>query len=176
MRIFTVKKLTYLLVLVVSACPYLHAQTGVYGAFSASNYNLPNIGWQYGPTFGLYADPFGVPFVKAGVDLRETLAGTGSTQRVDSYLGGARVQLHPHVVPVMPYAEALAGVAHVNVGQGFALTNGNGFEYQILGGVDVTVAPHLDWRAVEYSWGQIRVSGENFNPQTVSTGIVVRLP
>ena len=76
----------------------------------------------------------------------------------------------------MPYAEALGGLAHVNVGQGAAFTNANGFQYQLLGGVDVTLAPHLDWRAVEYAWGSVRTTGEDFDPQMVSTGIVVRLP
>jgi len=170
-----VKRLVGLVAVLVAGSCCARAQTGIYGAFSASNYNLPNIGWKYGPTFGLYSDPFGVPFVRAGFDVRASLLGSGN-EKVDSVLGGVRVQLHPHVVPVMPYAEALGGLVLINVGQGSANTNSTGFEYQFVGGVDVTVLPHIDWRAVEYSWGSARVSGEDFNPQTISTGIVVRLP
>jgi len=33
--------------------------------------------------------------------------------------------------------------------------------------VDVTLAPHLDWRAVEYAWGSVRTTGEDFDPQMV---------
>jgi hypothetical protein len=170
-----VKRLFCLITILVAGSWCVQAQTGVYGAFSAANYNLPNIGWKYGPTFGLYSEPFGVPFVKVGLDIRASLLGSGN-EKLDSILGGVRVQLHPHVVPVMPYAEALGGLAHVNVGQGAAFTNANGFQYQLLGGVDVTLAPDLDWRAVEYAWGSVRTTGEDFDPQMVSTGIVVRLP
>lgn len=86
------------------------------------------------------------------------------------------MQIHPHVVPIMPYGEALIGAAHVNVGQGVANTNKTGAEYQLVGGVDLTVLPHLDWRVVDYSWGDVLNVGLTIHPQTLSTGVVVRLP
>lgn len=150
-------------------------QNAVYGAFSASDYRLPNVPWKTGGMFGFYADPFGVPFVKAGVDLRVSLIGSG-TETVDSYMGGLRVQIHPHLVRLMPYGEALIGGAHVNVGQGSANTNKTGAEYQLVGGADFTILPHIDWRVVDYSWGNVFNVGETIHPQTLSTGLVVRLP
>jgi hypothetical protein len=50
------------------------------------------------------------------------------------------------------------------------------FSYQIVGGLDYTVFPRIDWRVAEISWGTLRAFGTNVNPTTVSTGIVIRLP
>lgn len=169
------KKLTCFAVMLFCFAAGAHAQNAIYGAFSTSDYRLPNIPWEKGATVGFYADPFGVPFVKAGIDLRASFVGPG-VERIDSYLGGVRVQIHPHVVPIMPYGEALIGAAHVNVGQGVANTNKTGAEYQLVGGVDLTVLPHLDWRVVDYSWGDVLNVGLTIHPQTLSTGVVVRLP
>jgi len=171
-----VKKLLLLLFAVLAAVPFsAHAQTAVYAQFSASDFHKPNIGWQYGPTFGLYYDHWGVPFLRAGVDLRASFLGSGSTVE-DVGLIGPRVQLHPHVVPLMPYAEVLGGVAHVQIGQGSAQINGNEFAYQALAGLDLTIFPRLDWRVAEYSWGGVQSLNQSFNPTTISTGLVLRLP
>ncbi|MFP5227786.1 MAG: hypothetical protein ACLGXA_09140 [Acidobacteriota bacterium] len=166
-------RLALLCLFLVAVCA--QAQTAVYGAFSASSYNLSHNGWQYGSTFGLYSQPFGAPFVRAGFDLRVALSGSGN-ETVDSFLAGPRAQLHPHVFPVMPYAEALAGLAHVNVSDGVTNSNGNGFVYQFLGGLDITVLPRVDWRAIEYTWASVHSPHANFHPQTISMGIVLRMP
>jgi len=151
------------------------AQAGVYAGFSASDYHVPNVGWQYGPTFGVYFQPWAAPLVRAGVDLRASLLGTGNT-KVDSILVGPRVQIHPHVVPLMPYGEILIGGGHVNLGQGSAAIDKTGAEYQVAGGVDMTIFPRLDWRIAEYSWGSVENLGTNVRPGTVTTGLVLRLP
>lgn len=150
------------------------AQTGVYVGFAASDFRVPNVGWQYGPIFGVYAQPWGAPFVRAGVDVRASLLGSGTT-KIDSVLAGPRVQLHPHVVPLMPYAEVLLGGAHVNLGQGSASTVKTGLEYGFAGGIDMTIFPRLDWRIAEYSWGSVQNAGDA-KPSTVTTGLVLRLP
>ncbi|HVT96337.1 MAG TPA: hypothetical protein VHE33_02450 [Acidobacteriaceae bacterium] len=169
------KKLLVVLFLLTAGVS-AHSQTGIYGEFSAADYHRPTTNWQYGPTFGLYSQPLGVPFVRAGFDIRGSFLGKGN-EKVDSILGGLRVQVHPHVVPLMPYGEALAGVAHVNVGQGSANTTGTGVEYQLVGGLDVTLLPHLDWRAIEYSWSSVHAPHSvTFEPQAISTGVVLRLP
>lgn len=169
------RKLICFAVLLLAASVAAQGQTAIYGAFSASDYRLPNIPWKTGAMFGLYSDPFGVPFVKAGFDLRASFLGSGN-EAIDSYLGGLRVQIHPHVLPLMPYGEALIGGAHVNVGQGSANLNKTGAEYQLVVGADLTVLPHIDWRVVDYSWGNVLSLGETVHPETLSTGLVVRLP
>ncbi len=169
------KKLLFLFVVLAAVPRSARAQTGIYAAFSASDFHKPNVGWQSGPMFGLYYDHWGVPFVRAGVDVRASFLGSGSTEE-DVGLIGPRVQLHPHVVPLMPYAEVLGGVAHVQIGQGSAQTNGTQFAYQAVVGLDLTIFPRLDWRVAEYSWGGVQSLNQSFNPTTVSTGLVLRLP
>jgi len=151
------------------------AQVGVYAGFSASDYHMPNTGWQYGPTFGAYFQPWAAPFIRAGVDVRASLLGS-NTEKVDSILVGPRVQIHPHVLPLMPYGEILIGGAHVNVGEGSANTDKTAIEYQVAGGLDMTIFPRLDWRIAEYSWGSVQNVGESVKPGTITTGLVLRLP
>jgi hypothetical protein len=150
------------------------AQAGVYAGFAASNYHTPNVGWQYGPVFGVYFQPWAAPFVRAGLDVRASLLGSGNA-KLDSVLVGPRVQIHPRVVPLMPYAEILIGGGHVNLGQGSAAVDKTGAEYQVVGGIDMTIFPRLDWRIAEYSWGSVQSVGD-VKPSTVTTGLVLRLP
>jgi hypothetical protein len=152
-----------------------HAQAGVYAGFAASDYHVANVGWQYGPVFGVYYQPWGAPLLRAGVDVRASLLGSGN-EKVDSILVGPRVQIHPHVVPLMPYGEILIGGGHVNLGQGSAAVDKTAAEYQVVGGVDMTVFPRLDWRIAEISWGSVQNVGSSVKPATVTTGLVLRLP
>jgi len=151
------------------------AQTGVYATFNASDFDLPNIDWQYGPAFGIYHDAWHLPFVGIGIDARASFIGSGST-KIYSGLVGPRVDLHPHVLPLKPYAEALIGGGKVEFGQGVARTDKSAFQYQLLAGVDLTVFPLVDWRVAEFSYSGFSNIGEPFHPKTISTGIVVRLP
>ena len=151
------------------------AQIGVYGEFSASNFNVPNTAWQYGTTFGIYDNHWSVPFLALGVDGRGSVVGTGSTSTW-SGLVGPRLVFKPHILPVMPYVEALGGVGHADVGQGSAQTSATKFEYNFVGGLDYTFFPRLDWRVVEFSYGGLSSFSGSFHPRTLSTGIVFRLP
>ncbi len=162
-----------LFAMVAIAASFAHAQIGVYGQFSASNFNIDDLGWQYGTTFGIYDTPFHVPFFALGLDGRGTVLGSGST-KIISGLVGPRLTFKPHVLPVMPYVEAVVGAGDVQYKNGFTAVNATKLEYQFLGGLDYTFFPHLDWRVVEFSYGGF--SGPNLNPKTLSTGLVVRLP
>lgn len=165
------------LMLVCLACFSLpgRAQTGVYATFDASNYHVPNVGWQYGPTFGLYHDFGHLPLIAGGLDVRGTFLGSGS-ETVDMGYLGPRLALHPHVIPIMPYVEGLVGGGHVNIGQGVANTNKIALAYEGVVGADWTIFPRVDWRVVEYSFGGTTVRGLGLKPSTLSTGLVVRLP
>jgi hypothetical protein len=169
------KKALGVLILVAGTWVCAQAQVGMYAAFGASDYRQPNVNWQYGPMAGVYWEPLGVPFIKAGVDLRGSWMGSGDTQD-QSYLAGPRVQLHPHVLPLMPYGEVLGGVSRVVVGQGVALSAGTKFTWALVAGLDATVLPHLDWRVVDYSWERVEDLGIDFSPEQISTGLVLRLP
>lgn len=169
------KRVLAVFLLLSSACLAAPAQTAIYGAFTASDYHVANVSWKYGPTAGIYWDPIGVPFLKAGADLRGSWMGSGDAT-LDSYQIGPRLQLHPRFVPVMPYVEALGGISHVNLGQGSAKTDANEFSWAFVGGIDITILPRLDWRLADYSWGKVENLGMNVQPSQLSTGLVLRLP
>jgi hypothetical protein len=156
------------------------AQTAIYGEFTAAK-SAPNASWMYGPTVGLYHDS-GHGVFATGLDVRGTFAGrgdtngAGSSQTLDTLMGGVRLAVTPHVLPIKPYAEALGGLGHLKTGQGSARTSSTKFAYQFLGGVDFTILPRIDWRVVEFSYGRLAGLDGSFAPKTLSTGIVFRLP
>lgn len=171
LRLFPFRMALLLACLVVFALPG-GAQTGVYATFNASDFQTPNVGWKYGPTFGIYHDFLHLPLLGVGVDGRASLLGSGDT-KVYSGLIGPRLQLRPHVLPVMPYVEGLIGGGHIRIGEGFATTDKTRFEYSGVVGVDWTILPRLDWRVVEFSASHVAA---DVTPRTWGTGLVLRLP
>jgi hypothetical protein len=150
------------------------AQTGIYIEYGGSKVDAPSDQWIYGPTFGLYHDFYSVPVLHVGADLRGSVLGISETTTLTSGELGPRVSIHPRVLPVMPYLEALGGVGYYDFGnrQGSSTQ----FEYQFLAGIDFTVLPRLDWRVVEFSYGGLSALNGDLHPKTLSTGIVLRLP
>jgi hypothetical protein len=142
------------------------AQTGIYGTFSGAGLGVG--GNVYGGTVGLYSTAFHAPVVSIGFDIRgEFLNGNG--QSLNSGLGGLRLAVHPPALPLKPYVEALGGVGHSET----ALGTATDAQYRILGGVDWTILPRIDWRVIEVSGGSTTGS---IDPTVLSTGIVLRLP
>ena len=151
------------------------AQIGVYSMFTEADFNVQNTGWRGGTTFGIYDNHWTIPFFALGVDGRGTVV-NGSGASIAGGLVGPRLVFKPHVLPVMPYVEGLVGAAHAESGQGTAYTSQNKFEYNVVAGLDYTFFPRLDWRVVEFSYGGLPGFGNSFNPRTLSTGVVFRLP
>lgn len=151
------------------------AQTGVYAMFSTSDFQSPGVSRQYGPSFGLYHDMWHLPVVHAGFDLRATLLGSGSTK---AYMGliGPKVQIHPHVLPLMPYVEGLVGAGDVQVGGAGSAVSKTAVAYEGAIGIDWTILPRIDWRVVEFSAGGFASLNASVSPRTLSTGLVLRLP
>lgn len=154
------------------------AQIGVYGMFTEANFNVPNVGWHGGTTIGIYDNHWKVPFFALGIDGRGTVV-NGNGASIASGLVGPRLVFKPHVLPVMPYVEGLIGAGHAEAGHEFssAYTSRTEFEYNVVAGLDFTFFPRFDWRVVEFSYGGLPgFGGGSFNPRTLSTGIVFRLP
>ena len=164
----------FLLACIAGTAPAV-AQIGVYGSLSAAKFNVPNTDWEYGSTFGLYDNRWHVPFFALGVDGRGTVVSSGNVD-TESGLVGPRLVFQPHILPVMPYVEALVGAGHIGAGQGSAVINETKFEYDFVGGVDYTFFPRLDWRVVEFSYGGLSGFSDSLHPKLLSTGIVFRLP
>jgi hypothetical protein len=150
------------------------AQTGIYVEFGGSKIDAPSNDWIYGPTFGVYHDFYSVPFFHLGADLRGSVLGISQTTTLTSGMLGPRISLHPHVLPAMPYLEALGGIGYYDYGN--SQGSNTQFEYQFLAGIDVTVLPRLDWRIIEFSYGGLSALDGTLHPKTLSTGLVLRLP
>jgi hypothetical protein len=165
----------FALLLFALSIPAARAQTAVYGQFSASRFNsIPNTNqWGYGGNFGLYSDFMKVPFGKIGGDIRFQFVRPADNITLFSTLLGPRLALHPKVVPLNPYAEFLFGAGHFTYGNNSPSTTQ--FDWRVLGGVDKTLLPHLDWRVIEVSYGQLNTYSGRLRPVTLSTGIVLRL-
>ncbi len=156
---------------------YLHAQLGLYGAFTVQNLGVPdNSGYAfYGGTFGAYLASGRLAILSLGVDLRGSFTRNGGDS-FDSGSIGPRLALNTHILPIQPYVEGTVGLGSLNFAGGSA-SNGVKFEYQVLGGLDFTVLPRVDWRVAEYSYGGLSsLNNYNFHPKSLSTGIVLRLP
>jgi hypothetical protein len=155
----------------------LHAQLGLYGAFTVQDLGAPNnSGYAfYGGTFGAYLASGRLAILSLGVDLRGSFT-RGGGDSFDSGAIGPRLALNTHILPIQPYVEGTVGLGSLNLAGG-SPSNGVRFEYQLLGGLDLTVLPRIDWRVAEYSYGGLSsANGDNFHPKSLSTGIVLRLP
>ena len=173
----------------VVAAAGAQAQFGVYGKFDLNHYAFNDGSTAattfHGGGFGIYNDFVRLGPVRGGVDLRESLV-TASQYDYRSTLFGARVALKAPVLPIRPYVQASVGVGGTKSKGPFAAGIGgasysNKFTYAVLGGVDWTVFPHVDFRAIEIGYGrQSGVgSGAGSGASTmvmVSSGIVLRLP
>lgn len=163
------------LFLVAPLC--LHAQLGLYGAFTAQNLGGPNNnGYDlYGGTFGGYLASGRLAILSVGIDLRGSFT-RSSGASFDSGSIGPRIALNTHILPIQPYIEGTIGLGHVDFSGG-SVSGGTKFEYQVLGGLDYTILPRIDWRVAEYSYGALSmINNYNYRPKSLSTGLVLRLP
>lgn len=166
----------FALLLVAAGIPQAHAQTAIYGQFSASRFNsnaVPNVNqWGYGGGFGLYSNFIKVPFGRVGGDIRVQFTRPASNTTLTSFLVGPRLEVHPHIISLNPYAEFLFGGGHFSYGNNSPSTTQ--FDWRVLGGLDKTVLPHVDWRVIEVSYGQLNTYSGRLRPVTFSTGVVLR--
>ena len=177
--------LTILLVLSVSFATS-NAQVAIYGKFETVRFTASNINptgtWYYGPGAGIYYDFLHLGPVALGADLRGNLL-SGSQQKFRSALFGLRLSAKPPILPLRPYIQGSVGVGgptHSGL-DGAGTIYSNKFQYEIIGGLDYTLVPHIEFCAVELSYG--RMSGVSSGTPapvatlfTVGTGLVVRFP
>jgi hypothetical protein len=155
----------------------LHAQLGLYGAFTAQNLGGPNNnGYDlYGGTFGGYLASGRLAILSVGIDLRGSFARSNEAS-FDTGSIGPRIALNTHILPIQPYIEGTIGLGHVDF-TGGSPGSAIKFEYQVLGGLDLTILPRIDWRVAEYSYGALStINNYNYRPRSLSTGLVLRLP
>lgn len=132
----------------------------------------------FGGTFGLYDDFLRLGPLKLGGDVRyfqQTSSNSGPYgNKLRGATAGARLALKLPLFPLKPYVQAEIGDIATNYGTQPNMPNS--FTYQIQGGLDYTILPHLDLRA-EYGGGQIKAYAGNGLDQSVQQaglGLVVR--
>lgn len=147
-----------------------HSQIAVYAGYSAAPISGGGTDWAYGPLFGAYKQTgYAAHLVSIGGDLRASFL---SHNNFHYYTGaaGPRLAFKLPILPFRPYAEGLVGIGNV---QTDGRNSNNHFNYQVLGGLDTTVLPRLDWRVLEFDYSA--VSGQSVNAKILTTGLVLRI-
>ena len=169
--------------------PAAHGQIAVYGMFSASHYSGIGVGTGTAPnqsggitplggTVGIADDAFHSGPVALGVDMRGIVENSANStpygNKLSGFLVGGRLAANAIVLPFRPYVQAEVGVIGTN--NGTQPTRSTGFAYQVQGGGDFTIFPHLGVR-LEYGVGQATMAGDNNHHtlQTAGVGLVLRL-
>jgi len=169
------------LVLILATRPAQAQQWGVYFTGSGDSLRVNNTNNLYGSTFGLYVQTLNTPVV-FGADFRGVITGTGNVQgaytdeRLDYGLFGPRVATKPIRGRIIPYAEGLVGLAYFREGVGILRQDKSSGSLQAVGGVDVKVYHHIQWRAIDASYGRARGQLYATHPLVLSTGILFQFP
>ena len=170
-----------------ASVPAAHAQFAIYGMGSggflgsthASQGSLvgQNSGFSaYGGTFGVYDDFAHLGPLHLGGDARyfqDTSSNSNAYgNKLHGGLVGPRLDLSLPAVPFKPFLQAEVGGVGTNYG--IQAGDSGSFAYQIQGGIDFTIFPHVDVRG-EYGGGQINGFGGNKQAlQEVGLGLLVR--
>lgn len=157
------------LLLVVPAA--LHAQIAAYGTVGGAAFGNAPVNLGYGGMVGVYkASGHVLHTVSVGGDLRGSFMGRDGFH-FNTFAVGPRVSFNPHVIPLHPYVEGLIGLGNYNRGKN--TSSSNHFNYQVVGGLDATILPRIDWRVVDIAYSA--VTSNSVRTTTFSTGLVVRL-
>ena len=165
------------------------AQVGIYGMLSGGHYSGIGVGYgtpanqsggmtANGGTFGVYSNfmPFGP--VRFGGDARVFIQNSANSttygNKLAGFIFGPRLEIHPPPpIPIKPYIQLEFGGVGTNNGTSHNKTTS--FAYQVNGGIDFTVVPHLDIRG-EYGAGQLtNINNTNHTLQEYGIGLVLRL-
>lgn len=145
------------------------SQVGVYGTVGAENSGLSGQSWTAAGTVGLYFGLRGAGPLSVAVDGRGDFS-----KDLTSVLVGPRLALHFPAFPVKPYGELLLGAVYFS-SQNNGKKDASDLAYRFVGGADVGVFPHLDWRVLEVSYGGgLTELNKNIHMTTISSGVVVR--
>jgi hypothetical protein len=137
----------------------------------------------YGAAIGGYANFFHAQKYDAGVDIRDIIV-SANNANLNSFLVGGRIIAKPIAEKFKPYLQLSVGAGRSKPPQStIHLTR---LQYGIFGGLDYTLAKHVDFRAFELGYGSVStINSGNFNGTTsfsasslfsVSTGLVFRIP
>ncbi len=143
------------------------AQLALYGNFEANDLTQTST-FVTGGTFGLYDDFYRLGPIHLGTDIRGSVLAKDSTN-LSKVLVGVRLAVKPPILPIKPYVQLNGGVAKLTSG---SIQPGYKPAYEVNGGIDLTVLPHVDWRVVEVGAGEI--NGQPDSEFHLATGLVFR--
>ncbi len=180
------RRLVWLLFAGMLATGAAHAQLAFYGMGSGGHLAGNNVGGTgangsftaWGGTVGSYDNFLGAGPLKLGADARYFVqSGSNSNAYGNQLRGGMlglRLAVHPPILPLKPYLQAEVGGASTNYGTSASRTLN--FAYQVQGGVDWRILPHVDVRG-EYGGGKATglLGGASLTLQEFGAGIVLRL-
>jgi hypothetical protein len=156
---------------------FSNVQTGVISTPSGYQEQHTNF-WTSGIGGGVTLNFLPVGPIKLGLDFRgSTHPGTVGA---DTAMGGVKLGFNPPLIRLKPYLQASGGYVATRTGN---ISGGGTFAnkyaaWEILGGVDVPLAPFLDLRVVELGGGTgFNVPGLSSTPNislfTVNSGLVL---
>ena len=136
-----------------------------------------------GADFGGYVNFYHAHGYDAGIDIRDAIV-TGNNARLNSFLVGARFIAKPIAESFKPYLQLSIGAGSSKPPTSpIKLTR---FQFGLFGGLDYTLAKHVDFRAFEIGYGAVdTINSGNFNGTisfpssrvlSISTGLVFRVP
>jgi hypothetical protein len=106
----------------------------------------------YGYDLGGFYDFFHSGSLAAGFDMRLSDLHANNAM-LKSFLVGIRVSGHPFVRPFKPYIQVSVGDGSTKAPQ--STIHLNKLDYGVFGGVDYTLARHVDFRAIEIGYGSL---------------------
>jgi hypothetical protein len=139
--------------------------------------------WFYGANIGGYVNFYHAPRFDAGVDLRDSIVASNNAH-LNSFMVGARFIAKPIAESFKPYVQVSVGVGSSKPPT--SPIHLNRLQFGVFGGLDYTLAKHVDFRAFELGYGAVTTinSGDFGGPTTfpssrifsISSGLVFRVP
>ena len=137
----------------------------------------------YGANIGGYINFYHAPRFDAGVDIRDSIVASNNAH-LNSFLVGARFIAKPIAESFKPYLQVSVGVGSSKPPT--SPIHLNRLQYGIFGGLDYTLAKHVDFRAFELGYGGVTtINSGDFGGATtfpssrlfsLSSGLVFRVP
>ncbi len=180
-------------ILLCAVASTLSAQTAVYALGGGTRVSGANVGANtpagengnftaYGGTAGIYSTFAHAGPLNLGMDFRFSFDSSSNNNAYGNSVRdgffGLRAAVKLPTVPVKPYVQAEFGAATTNYGIYPSSSGSGAAAYELQGGADVSVLPHMDIRG-EYGVGQAlgsssREGTTNLTLQQFGVGLVFR--
>ena len=109
-----------------------------------------------------------LPFVKLGIDARGSKhAGNNGS---DTAMGGVKLTIKPPIFHIAPYVQGSVGYLGTTGNRSGQTQSEKYAAGELLGGLDVPIAPFLDLRVIEVGAGRAFTTSSGVKPSFVTAG------